>query len=144
MLYAKDVSSLCDAVVAACGGSNTASPVDAPGAAKEATTWSLEVGAALNEELIQCVIHDGNVKDAKPMGVEYIVSERLFKTLPRDKQALWRNHVYEVKSGALIAPGIPEVAERELMRKLVGTYGKTSHTWHTDLHKVLPTAFRRT
>jgi len=94
--------------------------------------------ALLNEELTQCVIYDGNLKDAKLMGVEYIVSERLFKALPRDEQALWHSHVYEVKSGALIAPGIPEVAERELMRKLVGTYGKTFHTWHTDLHKELP------
>jgi hypothetical protein len=29
----------------------------------------------LNEDVIQCVIYDGNVKDAKMMGVEYIVSE---------------------------------------------------------------------
>jgi hypothetical protein len=30
--------------------------------------------ANLNEELIQCVIFDGNKKDARLMGVEYIVS----------------------------------------------------------------------
>jgi hypothetical protein len=165
----------CGILMAACGGSNTASPVDAPGAAKEIRTRALEVGAAalqnkppleainayldgfhfyngrmgsqmeahhycavLNEELIQCVIYDGNVRSAKLMGVEYIVSERLFTTLPASEQGLWHSHVYEVKSGALIAPGIPEVAERELMKKLVGTYGKTFHTWHTDLQKELP------
>ena len=65
--------------------------------------------AMLNEELIQCVIYDGNVKDAKLMGVEYIVSERLFNTLPEQEKALWHSHVHEVKSGQLIAPGIPEV-----------------------------------
>jgi hypothetical protein len=43
-----------------------------------------------------------------------------------------------VKSGQLVAPGIPEQAEKELMKKLVGTYGKTWHTWHTDLDKQLP------
>lgn len=94
--------------------------------------------AILNEEFIQCVIYDGNVKDAKIMGVEYIVSERLFKTLPAVEKALWHSHVHEVKSGQLLAPGIPEVAEHELMKKLVGTYGKTFHTWHTDLQKELP------
>lgn len=94
--------------------------------------------AILNEELIQCVIYDGNVKDAKLMGVEYIVSERLFKTLPAAEKALWHSHVHEVKSGQLIAPGIPEAAEHELMKKLVNTYGKTFHTWHTDLQKDLP------
>ena len=92
----------------------------------------------LNEDLIQCVIYDGNVKDAKIMGVEYIVSEKLFAGLPAAEKALWHSHVHEVKSGQLIAPGIPQVAEHELMEKLVHTYGKTWHTWHTDLHKTLP------
>lgn len=44
--------------------------------------------AILNEEVIQCVIYDGNRKDAKLMGVEYIISERLFTGLPKAEQAL--------------------------------------------------------
>lgn len=92
----------------------------------------------LNEEVIQCVIYDGNVADAKIMGVEYIVSGRLFGTLPDQEKALWHSHVYEVKSGQLVAPGIPDIAEHELMEKLVGTYGKTWHTWHTDRNDELP------
>ncbi|MGJ7523886.1 OBAP family protein [Variovorax sp. LT1P1] len=94
--------------------------------------------AILDEEAIQCVIYDGNKKNAKLMGVEYIVSERLFKSLPPEEKALWHSHVHEVKSGQLIAPGIPQAAEHALMEKLVGTYGKTWHTWHTDREKVLP------
>jgi hypothetical protein len=92
----------------------------------------------LNDELTQCVIYDGNVKEAKIMGVEYIISARLFDGLPDKEKALWHSHVHEVKSGQLIAPGIPDLAEHELMEKLVGTYGKTWHTWHTDLQKTLP------
>jgi len=49
--------------------------------------------------------------------------------------------VHEVKSGQLVAPGIPDVAEKELMKKLIGTHGKTWHTWHTwhtDQGKSLP------
>src|SRR5690606_36262098 len=34
--------------------------------------------------------------------------------------------------------GLPDMAEHELMEKLVGTYGKTWHTWHSDLDKTLP------
>ncbi|MGJ7543348.1 OBAP family protein [Variovorax sp. LT1R16] len=94
--------------------------------------------AFVNEEVIQCVIFDGNQNAAKLMGVEYIVSARLFDTLPVAEKALWHSHVHEVKSGQLIAPGIPEVAEHALMTKLVGTYGKTFHTWHTDQQKDLP------
>jgi hypothetical protein len=92
----------------------------------------------LSDELIQCVIYDGNVREAKLMGVEYIVSETLFNGLPEAEKPLWHSHVHEVKSGQLIAPGIPAVAEHELMEKLVRTYGKTWHTWHTDMHKQLP------
>ncbi|MFD1139802.1 OBAP family protein [Larkinella insperata] len=92
----------------------------------------------VNEDVIQCMIFDGNGKDAKIMGVEYIVSERLFKTLPAEEKKLWHSHVHEVKSGTLIAPGLPQVAEHELMEKLVSTYGKTYHTWHTDRDLKLP------
>ena len=52
------------------------------------------------------------------MGVEYIISEKLFKTLDEEEKKLWHSHHYEVKSGSLIAPGIPDVAEHELMEKL--------------------------
>ncbi|RYY81491.1 MAG: DUF1264 domain-containing protein [Comamonadaceae bacterium] len=92
----------------------------------------------LNEEVIQCAIYDGNAKDAKLMGVEYIVSRKLFETLPAAEKPLWHSHVHEVKSGQLIAPGLPDAAERALMARLVGTYGKTWHTWHTDRQKELP------
>ncbi|PKK34999.1 hypothetical protein BWI96_19405 [Siphonobacter sp. SORGH_AS_0500] len=92
----------------------------------------------VNDELIQCIIYDGNDADAKIMGIEYIVSERIFKSLPQEERKLWHSHRYEVKSGSLIAPGIPQAAEHELMEKLVTTYGKTFHTWHTDKDLVLP------
>ncbi len=92
----------------------------------------------VNEDVIQCVIFDGSVQDAKIMGVEYIVSAKLFAGLPPAEKALWHSHVHEVKSGQLVAPGIPAVAEKELMEKLVGTYGKTWHTWHTDAGLALP------
>jgi hypothetical protein len=92
----------------------------------------------LNEDLIQCVIFDGNDESAKIMGVEYIVTRALFEKLPAEEKHLWHSHVHEVRSGQLIAPGIPEVAERELMEKIAGTYGKTWHTWHTDRQLDLP------
>ncbi len=92
----------------------------------------------LNEEVMQALIYDGNGRDAKLMGVEYIISARLFETLPEEEKKLWHSHDYEVKSGTLVAPGLPEVAERQLMEQVVSTYGKTWHTWHTDRDKELP------
>ena len=92
----------------------------------------------LNDDVHQAIIYDSNDEDAKIMGVEYIISEKLFKTLDEEEKKLWHSHHYEVKSGTLIAPGIPEPAEKELMEKLVSTYGKTIHTWHTDQQRTLP------
>jgi hypothetical protein len=162
-------------ILTACGGNNTESNVEAPGADKSAKSKTLETGADLlqnkgplkkinaylngfhfyngninaqmeahhyvsqiNEDMYQAIMYDGNGEDAKIMGVEYIVSEKLFKTLPEEEKKLWHSHHHEVKSGTLIAPGIPEVAEHELMEKLVSTYGKIIHTWHTDQHRTLP------
>jgi hypothetical protein len=161
--------------LAACGGDDTKSRVDTPGAPETGETKVLEAGADLlqgkaplraldaylngfhfyngrlqsqmeahhycghvNEDVIQCVIFDGNAASARIMGVEYIVSGALFRTLPPAERHLWHSHVHEVRSGQLIAPGIPEVAEHELMEKIAGTYGKTWHTWHTDRRDALP------
>lgn len=169
------ISALASILLVSCGGENTGSNVQAPGAEKSTKTELLEAGAnmlqdktplskvsayldgfhfyngnmegqmeahhyvtQLNEDVQQAIIYDGNGENAKLMGVEYIITERLFKQLPEEEKKLWHSHHHEVKSGTLIAPGIPDVAERELMEKLVSTYGKTIHTWHTDRDLELP------
>lgn len=88
--------------------------------------------AALNADLIQCVLFDGNGRDAHMVGVEYVVSAKLFEILPAAEKAMWHSHRYEVKSGQLVAPGMPDAAEHELLEKLISTYGKTWHTWADD------------
>ena len=44
-----------------------------------------------------------------------------------------------MKSGELIAPGVPEAARHSLMNDLVTTYGKTWHTWQVDRQLDFPT-----
>ena len=86
----------------------------------------------LRHDLHQCVIFDSNRHDARLIGIEYIISEARFRSLPEEEKRLWHSHHYEVKSGVLVAPGIPELAERAYFKDLVTTYGKTFHTWHYD------------
>jgi hypothetical protein len=86
----------------------------------------------LRHDLHQCVIFDRNAPDARLIGVEYIVTEERFRALPDDEKRLWHSHHYEVKSGILVAPGIPDLAERTYFDDLVTTYGKTFHTWQYD------------
>ena len=86
----------------------------------------------LRHDLHQCVIFDRNAPDARLIGIEYIISEERFRALPEDEKRLWHSHHFEVKSGTLVAPGIPELAERAYFQDLVTTYGKTFHTWQYD------------
>ena len=94
--------------------------------------------AAKNEDLTQCVIFDGNTSDANLIGIEFIISERLFDGLPDEEKKLWHSHHYEVKSGELAIPGIPRLAEHAFMKDLITTYGKTWHTWQIDRDPNLP------
>jgi hypothetical protein len=88
----------------------------------------------VNDDFLQCVLFDGNTKDANLIGIEYIVSERLFETLPEAERGYWHPHNYEVLSGELVAPGLPDAAETAFFKRLVNSYGKTWHTWHTGRH----------
>jgi hypothetical protein len=86
----------------------------------------------LRHDLHQCVIFDRNAPDARLIGIEYIVSKERFRNLTEDEKRLWHSHHYEVKSGILAAPGIPDLAEHAYFSDLVTTYGKTFHTWQYD------------
>ena len=93
----------------------------------------------VTEEFYQCVIYDGNEAGARLIGVEYIVSERIFKSLPEEEKALWHSHRHETLSGELVMPGIPAPLEHTAIATLVSTYGKTWHTWQVDKDSTLPT-----
>jgi hypothetical protein len=85
----------------------------------------------VNEEFTQCVIFDGNTSTSNIIGVEYIVSEKLFATLASDEQQRWHPHNYEILSGQLVLPGLPDVAEKAALKKKLNSYGKTWHIWDT-------------
>lgn len=85
----------------------------------------------VKEDFAQCALYDGNTADADLTGLEYIVSARLFESLPAKERPYWHPHNGEILSGQLVAPGLPELAGHELMRGRMNSYGKTWHTWNT-------------
>lgn len=85
----------------------------------------------VNEDFAQCVLFDGNKGNANMNGVEYIISEKLFESLPVEERKYWHPHNGEILSGQLIAPGIPKAAEKSLMKTKMNSYGKTWHVWDT-------------
>ncbi|KAF5752534.1 hypothetical protein HS088_TW01G00449 [Tripterygium wilfordii] len=91
-----------------------------------------------NEEMRQCLIYDSPDPDARLIGLEYIVSENLFLTLPDEEKRMWHSHEYEVKSGVLFLPGVPGPIQRQDLEKVCKTYGKVFHFWQVDKGDNLP------
>ena len=77
------------------------------------------------------MLFDGNGGNANLNGIEYIISEALFETLPPQERRFWHPHNAEILSGQLVAPGLPAVAETALMKSKMNSYGKTWHLWST-------------
>jgi Protein of unknown function (DUF1264) len=81
------------------------------------------------DDLFQCVLFDSREKNAKLLGVEYIISDEEYRRLPVEEKQYWHPHTYEVLGGGLIAPGMPADEERKFMQAVLTTWGKTWHTW---------------
>jgi len=93
----------------------------------------------ISEDFIQCLIYDSSdAKTAKLIGIEYVISKDLLVQLPPEEKQYWHPHVYEIKAGLLVADGVPGMMEDPLMKKLIGTYGKTWHFWQVDRGDPLP------
>lgn len=98
----------------------------------------------LNDEVRQCVLYDSPEANARIIGIEYMISPRLYEGLDPEERKLWHSHIYEVKSGMLIMPqsSLPEaaweVAETKEMEGVVELYGKAYHLWQVDRGDKLP------
>lgn len=100
--------------------------------------------AQLTEDFRQCLLYDSDAEGARLIGVEYMISERIYKDLDPKEKRYWHSHVFEVKSGMLVMPKpllIPEAmwdqAELKEMEQTIRLYGKIFHLWQVDLgHKI--------
>ncbi|KII88628.1 hypothetical protein PLICRDRAFT_176195 [Plicaturopsis crispa FD-325 SS-3] len=99
----------------------------------------------LTEDLHQCIIYDTNEPKARLIGIEYIVTEKVFKTLSAEEKKYWHSHNYEIGSALLQLETVranpntvDESVEGPVMQELYTTYGKTIHTWAYDTTPDLP------
>ncbi|KAL3820211.1 hypothetical protein ACJIZ3_006116 [Penstemon smallii] len=92
----------------------------------------------VNQDFLQCAVYDSDDSTGRLIGVEYIVSDRIFENLSPDEQKLWHSHAYEVKSGLLVTPRVPEMLVKPELENLAKTYGKFWCTWQTDRGDKLP------
>ncbi|KAL6567338.1 Oil body-associated protein 2A [Orobanche gracilis] len=86
----------------------------------------------LNQDFLQCAVYDSDDSTGRLIGVEYIVSDRTFNTLPPEEQKLWHSHGYEITSGLWVHPRVPEMIQRLELQDLARTYGKFWCTWQVD------------
>jgi Protein of unknown function (DUF1264) len=93
----------------------------------------------LSDDFIQCLIYDAHdVKTARLIGVEYVISKALLEQLPTEERQYWHPHAYEVKAGLLINDGVPGVMEDQMMKWYANSYGKTWHFWQVDRGDMMP------
>ncbi len=85
--------------------------------------------APLSDEMFQCLLYESYEKNARLLGVEYIVSDRIYRQLSDEEKQYWHPHTYEVLAGGLIAPGMTPDDEMKFMKTILTTWGKTWHTW---------------
>jgi hypothetical protein len=85
--------------------------------------------AQVSDEVHQCLLFDSYAKGAKLLGVEYLISDRLYRGLKDQEKKYWHAHTYEVLSGGLIAPGMAPGDEMKFMKVILNMWGKTWHTW---------------
>lgn len=103
------------------------------------------------QDVRQCLLYDSPEPNARLLGVEYMITPKLYETLDQDERRLWHSHVYEVKSGMLFMPRptersgalslMPEAAweaaETAEMEDVIHLYGKVYHLWQVDKgHKI--------
>jgi hypothetical protein len=62
------------------------------------------VSSPLGEGVTPCVIYDSDQKDARLIGIGYLISAPLFAALPEEEKKRWHSHAHEVESRPWIAP----------------------------------------
>jgi Protein of unknown function (DUF1264) len=83
----------------------------------------------LNDDVSQCLLYDGTGPDARLIGVEYLVSDAVYRTMPEAERAYWHDHNHEVDARlirSLTQSGAEEAATLAKVRTL---WGKVYHTW---------------
>lgn len=89
-------------------------------------------------DVFQCTLFDGTGKNAKLIGVEYLISDEAYRKLPDTEKKYWHAHTYEVLGGGLIAPAMKPDEEMAFMKVVIKTWGKAWHTW-PDPKSAVPT-----
>ena len=92
----------------------------------------------LSEDCWQGLIYDSDQSNARLIGIEYMISPRLYKQLPAEERSLWHRHDIEVRENTIKAPLLPLGTSEAVLGDLSITYGKSFYFWQPDRGQTLP------
>lgn len=84
-----------------------------------------------SSELASCSFFDSNAPHSTVVGVEYVISNADYDSLPQYEKPYWHSHTQENKYEAAdpILSNFSAQESQEMVKNLNGTYGKVFLTW---------------
>jgi hypothetical protein len=83
----------------------------------------------INDDVSQCILYDGTGPNARLIGIEYLVTDEMYRKMPPEEQAYWHDHKYEIDSGLLKSLTQSGADEAATLAKIRTLRGKVFHTW---------------
>lgn len=79
-----------------------------------------------------CQLYDSDARNARLLGVEFVISAEAYAALPDSEEGLWHYHKEEL---GLVDPVMPDMSEEEaaeFTKNIEETYGKIFLIWNTS------------
>ena len=83
----------------------------------------------LNDHVYQSLIFDGPGPEARLIGVEYLVSDEVYRKMPAEERIYWHDHQYDGDADLLPSPTRSGADEEATLAKVRTLWGKVYHTW---------------
>ncbi|MBI2832256.1 MAG: DUF1264 domain-containing protein [Chloroflexi bacterium] len=84
---------------------------------------------AISDEISQALLYDSDEPNARLIGIETIISPRIYTALPEDEKPNWHYHKTEIP---MVNAQLPDLGEKEaaaVVAKLEDTWGKVVIIW---------------
>lgn len=79
--------------------------------------------------VIECQLYDSDAPDARLVGIETIVPDKVWATFPPTEQALWHYHKDELAKIHATLPGLSPDEQKKVIASILQTYGKVWIIW---------------
>lgn len=83
----------------------------------------------LNDDVNQCVLYDGTGPNARLIGIEYLVSDAVYRAMPAEERAYWHDHKHEVDARLIRSLTQSGEDEAKTLAQVRPLWGKVYHTW---------------